>query len=281
MHSQSIINRTQSVSDEAIEVLQKTRDGDDLAPRDLALLQSVVNAGGLEYLNEAGVARWRSVVNSVRAGEYQSVWFHGVEHLTKNHGGYVMWRGKTVEHYSFGAAEEAEEAAANHLGACCRRLERDGIGVTSGGLFALYARMRRAAEMGPDVPRRLAMWNSSGPSIDLRVCLIEADDDAGIAAEMQKTFVEFAGDPSSGRTTQIPLITKEDYDVVVGGIEQCCGHIGEGHPLHGEPGRSLSVLEALAPRASLLSREEVEAAYLGASPASSGGRESLRERCAQ
>jgi hypothetical protein len=54
---------------------------------------------------------------------YKPPWFHGIEHLTIDHEGYVSWKGKRVEHFNPGDnnKERAEELAER-----CRQLEAEG-----------------------------------------------------------------------------------------------------------------------------------------------------------
>lgn len=58
--------------------------------------------------------------------------FHGIEELTKDGQGYIYWKGKHVEHYSFrGEDAEAREAEAAHdLADRCRHLENIGVPVS-------------------------------------------------------------------------------------------------------------------------------------------------------
>jgi len=108
--------------EKACAILQKTNDGDDLDPRDLKLLEMAVN----EFLNEEGKKAFEELYTNVQAG-YKKPWLHGIEHLTRNHVGYVLWKGKIVEHYdspwaySTKAKKSAEEVARR-----CRILESRG-----------------------------------------------------------------------------------------------------------------------------------------------------------
>jgi len=126
-------------SDEAIEVLSKTRDGEDLAPRDLYLVQLAVNGD----LNEAGKVAWDALVANVRNG-YVKPWLYGIEHLTKDHSGRVFWRGVEIEHYSF-RDSAVERVAAEELASACRLVEHFGHKVTGyGPVSAAMDRMRVA-----------------------------------------------------------------------------------------------------------------------------------------
>jgi len=109
----------------AIAILQATHDGEELDPAHLWLVQEWVN----DHLNDKGEAAFRDLHAQVTAGKYQKPWLHGVEHLTRNHQGYIFWKGIEVEHYSFSGkgAYEREKAAAEELGRRCQILESKGI----------------------------------------------------------------------------------------------------------------------------------------------------------
>jgi hypothetical protein len=106
--------------DKAIAILQATKDGDQLLGWHLSLVQSAVNGN----LNEKGIETFDKIYQSVISGEYlvQYHWLHGIEHLTKDGQGYVYWKGKHVEHYSY-SDEEKEANAAHKLAERCRKLE--------------------------------------------------------------------------------------------------------------------------------------------------------------
>ena len=114
-------------ADMAIEILQKTNDGDDLDPSDLKLLEMAVNG----YLNEKGEKAFATLYDNVIAG-YQKPWLHGVENLTINHQGYVRWKSRVVEHYDLHWAFSAEaKTQAQELGRRCGILESKGIEPTT------------------------------------------------------------------------------------------------------------------------------------------------------
>lgn len=116
-----------SIMDQAIEILAKTNDGNDLTPQDLHLVQVTVNRN----LSEAGEVAFANLYRAVADGTYAESkrWFHGIEHLTSDHQGYVYWKGKRVEHFSYNDEQREAEGAA-HLAAKCRTLEANGLGVT-------------------------------------------------------------------------------------------------------------------------------------------------------
>lgn len=114
--------------------MQATNDGDDLAPSHLWILQEAVNG----HLNEKGMAVFKEVHDQVTSGKYKKPWFHGIEHLTRDHEGYVYWKGSHVEHYSFGSKYDEEAKAAEELARRCRILESRGIKPTCGTAVWLW-----------------------------------------------------------------------------------------------------------------------------------------------
>jgi hypothetical protein len=109
--------------DMAITILQKTNDGDDLAPEHLYLVQEAVNG----HLSEQGEVAFYQLYESVLKG-YKKPWLHGIEHLTIDHAGRVYWKGKQVEHYDFPwAYSEAAKSEAQEIARRCQILEGRGI----------------------------------------------------------------------------------------------------------------------------------------------------------
>lgn len=109
--------------DRAIEILQRTHDGEDLAPHHLSLLQSAVNG----FLTNAGEAAFEDLYRQALKG-YVKPWLCGVEHLTLDHQGYVYWKGKIVEHYTVRSMSAQHlQAVARELGERCQHLESIGV----------------------------------------------------------------------------------------------------------------------------------------------------------
>jgi hypothetical protein len=107
----------------AITILQKTNDGDDLAPEHLYLVQEAANG----HLSKEGEITFSQLYNSVLEG-YKKPWLHGIENLTIDHGGYVYWKGKQVEHYDFPwAYSEHARSEALKIARRCNILEGKGI----------------------------------------------------------------------------------------------------------------------------------------------------------
>ncbi len=118
--------------EQSIEILRATRDGDDLFPSDLKLLELSVNGS----LNEAGERAFRELLANVRA-DYEPRRFMGIEHLTRDHQRYVYWKGIRVEHFDHDfwrkdGWQKRIKADAEQLARRCRWLEERGIDVVSG-----------------------------------------------------------------------------------------------------------------------------------------------------
>ena len=106
----------------AINIIRATHDGEDLDPDDLWLVQEWVN----DHLNEKGEAAFRELHARVIAGNYVKPWLGEVENLTRDHQGYVYWKGIQVEHYSFANYAEMKRASVE-LGRRCLLLEALGV----------------------------------------------------------------------------------------------------------------------------------------------------------
>lgn len=117
-----------TVTQQSIEILERTRDGEDLSPGHLALVEAAVN----DRLNPQGRQAFADLHQKVIEGRYEKPWLYSIEHLTHDHEGYVYWKGTVVEHYSFGWGSRAQfEAAARNLAQRCRHLEAIGIEVNT------------------------------------------------------------------------------------------------------------------------------------------------------
>ncbi len=107
----------------SIDILQQTNDGDDLAPTDLGLLQLATNG----HLNEAGEVAFYDLHKRVEGGTYTKPFLHGIEHLTQNHEGYVLWKGQGIEHWSGDIVHSKEgRVKALELARRCQILEASG-----------------------------------------------------------------------------------------------------------------------------------------------------------
>ena len=120
------------ITDQAIAILEATKDGDKLHPRDLALLEDAVNG----FLNDAGLEAFAELYRKVTEGAYVSPFdapYFGIEGLSIDPTGYVYWRGVRIEHYTPGWCwGEAARAQAQDLAARCLRYEAAGLAIRPG-----------------------------------------------------------------------------------------------------------------------------------------------------
>lgn len=113
---------TNNLCEHAIEILQATNDGEDLAPQHLKLVECAVNG----LLNDAGLAAFGELLTNVRAG-YKRPWFHDVQHVTLDHQGYVLWKGQPIEHFSPNYAQgDDAKAYVQELARRCLIIEASG-----------------------------------------------------------------------------------------------------------------------------------------------------------
>jgi hypothetical protein len=113
----------------ACDILRATRDGDDLAPPDLKLVELAVNG----MLNDTGNAAFLELHrNATKSEGYTVPWFLGIEHLTRDQARYIYWKGQRIEHFDHDHWQqdgwrERMKADAEALAAHCRALERKGL----------------------------------------------------------------------------------------------------------------------------------------------------------
>ncbi len=122
----------------AIEILQKTNDGDDLHPNDLYLVECAVNG----FLTEEGQAVFDKLHSDVVFDAYESPFkkaYWGIENLRIDDVGYVYWKDAQVEHYTPGWCwtEKAHQAAIE-LAELCKGIEADGKTVTGPELWKRF-----------------------------------------------------------------------------------------------------------------------------------------------
>lgn len=243
-------------------MLRHTSDGDELDPRDLALLQHVVN--GVK-LTAHGQARWEALVAQVEGGAYIKPWFHGIEHLTRDHEGFVRWKGVQIEHYSF--TDWMQEAAAAHrLAAHCRRLEAAGRPVNGLGLVHAWDELSHAD--GVLLPRFALFWNIDKANARLAaVALQEATTSIGkrefaqaVAGMREKWGLD-------DRTLHgFKVVTQEDLDSAVEQITHAMDVRNRTYgSFQGGPRLAdlLSEIERLIPRPALSSQQQVLDTMLG------------------
>lgn len=116
------------ISDMAQKILQKTKDGNELSPEHLYLLQETINGN----INEKGEVAFYELYKNALNG-YKKPWFHGIENMTTDHEGYVYWKGIPIEHYSF-QSRERETMAAKELAKDIQTMESRGIKINNTNL---------------------------------------------------------------------------------------------------------------------------------------------------
>lgn len=117
---------TPSLIEQSIEILRDSRDGEDLDPAHLSLVEAAVN----NNLTELGVHAFCQLHAEVTSGKYIKPWLCGVEHVTRNLQGYVYWKGNRIEHFTFSAMDAAHlKAITQRLAERCRHIETLGLPV--------------------------------------------------------------------------------------------------------------------------------------------------------
>jgi hypothetical protein len=207
--------------EQVLAVIKATHDGEQLSPRDLKLTEHVVNHGRAA-LTDAARARLDEVVAMVERGQYVQPWLHDIEHLTKDHQGYVKWRGHVVEHYSFRDADQ-EKAAAQMLGACCRFLEERGREVPGRGIFKAYDEARHGEGLG--VRRWALHWATLPDRAEVAVSELEfeSQDQAVVAMALSAADRQEDWRIGEGNVRSFKVVTQEDFDSAVEQLTQACG----------------------------------------------------------
>ena len=113
----------------ACDILRATKDGEELAPPDLKLVELAVNG----HLNTTGEAAFMDLHrNATKPAGYTVPWFLGIEHMTRDHQRHIYWKGVRIEHYDHDfwrqdGWRERMKADAEALAAHCLALEGQGI----------------------------------------------------------------------------------------------------------------------------------------------------------
>jgi len=111
----------------AEKILHDTNDGDDLDPLHLKLVELAING----FLNDEGWVAFKALYESIKKG-YVAPWFHGIENMRRTEQGYILWKGKRVEHYDSPWAYTTKgKKSAEELAARCRHLESIGVEVNT------------------------------------------------------------------------------------------------------------------------------------------------------
>src|SRR4051812_33518409 len=95
-------------SEKVLEILERTNNGNALAPKHLNLAQCVVN----KKANEHGLRVFEELYNQVKEGAYDKtgVYLYDVEHITKDHQGYIYYKGQHIDHFSHDDSDREKRA---------------------------------------------------------------------------------------------------------------------------------------------------------------------------
>lgn len=104
-----------------IQIIETTSDGKDLSPRHLKLTEDAANG----FLDSDGLKELNRVYEMVKNNQYID-WFHGIEHMTQTHEGYVKWKGVAVDNYTF-KDWDTEVATVRQLYSRCLHIESLGL----------------------------------------------------------------------------------------------------------------------------------------------------------
>jgi hypothetical protein len=116
-----------SLTEQSLEILQRTRDGEELEPFHLSLVQAAVN----KHLTARGIETFQQLYATVTSGQYAKPWLAGVAHVTRDHQGYVYWKGSRIEHFTFSVMQEEHlKRTTQRLAERCRHLEGLGLPVS-------------------------------------------------------------------------------------------------------------------------------------------------------
>jgi len=152
--------------DKACEILIKTNDGDMLDPSDLKLTELAVNG----YLNDTGKEVFEQLyLRVVVEDTYKKPYLHDIEHLTRDHEGYIYYKGIHVEHYDrdYVYSEDAKNSLLE-LKRRCEYLERRSVEVSCGS--AVWGWEKYADDYGAE---RLALLTALLGAYGLRYSMVE------------------------------------------------------------------------------------------------------------
>ena len=88
-----------SICEIAIEILQRTNDGNDLSPEHLKLVENAVNG----LLAKEGETEFYLLWGNVQTG-YKKPWLQGIKPFTIDQQGYIYWKEYQIEHFEMSYA---------------------------------------------------------------------------------------------------------------------------------------------------------------------------------
>lgn len=121
---------TMNKFDKTYTILLSTNDGDDLSPFHLRMIELVIN-NGEKILNEDGLVEWNKLYNDCKNKQYTKPFHFGVEHMTKDHTGFIYFKGIQVEHFSHSSGED-ELKDTQELADWCMDQEKQGLKISAG-----------------------------------------------------------------------------------------------------------------------------------------------------
>lgn len=102
--------------DKACLVLTYTKDGRELSPDHLYTVELLVNG----FLNEEGYKYFEEKIYiPCKEQTYHKPFHFDVEFMTKDHEGYIYYKGIHMEHFSFHGDVEGEKKATEKLQKAC------------------------------------------------------------------------------------------------------------------------------------------------------------------
>lgn len=260
-------SETPSATDDAVAILRATEDGDLLDPADLRLVQDVVN-GGLSSLSPKGLDYWKALVDSTSSGQYVKRWFCGVANLTRDGQGYVHWKGKQVEHYSYDVSRRDEMIeSARRLAAICLTVESLGQKVNHLTISNLHSAMDFANAMA--IPRFVVRWDFQKEGARLAVQKIEQSDreEAGPVIDDATQAQIQQWNTSRNATRVMHVVTQEDFDNVQVCIKRDCDwarrSFWPAYRNHEVDDALQDAMTGTISRAALITRAQVEQHFIG------------------
>lgn len=115
-------------SEKALQILEATADGSKLSPKHLHLLELAVN----NYLSPKGQQAFDELHQQVITGSYDAstVYLYGAPYITKDHEGYIYYKGQHIDHFTHKIWEE-EKRDAFRAFKRCQLLESKGVQINS------------------------------------------------------------------------------------------------------------------------------------------------------
>jgi len=190
-----------SESDMIHYILQNTDDGNELGGRDLSLIEAGANGN----LNEAGKKALKELHKKVQDGDYELPRFHGIKHMSQDQEGYVLWRGKRVEHYTFDDYQD-EEFSAKELEANILDLESKGVDPTWGNISDNFDNLRKNQNQWERTNYLVSAFDKSTG----RRTIIESDWTHG--RDKQHAKEEFVRKHPEVKFSELEILTNEEWN---------------------------------------------------------------------